>query len=271
MSPLVQRWVTGVLVALPVLAFIAFGPPWSWWFLVTLFATFGLREMHGLLFPEGVPAKYKYLSTLVGLLLPLAASLAGGTGLNVALALALFSALFLMLATSPLRSEDIACISLLCLGWLYVPYLLSFALLIGTAPAGRIWIVFVLVVIIAGDSGAYHTGLHCGRRKLYELVSPKKTIEGAIGGFASSVIAGTLFGLILLPTSTFASLIVFSSIVAVTGQIGDLFESMIKRNCGKKDSGSLLPGHGGVLDRLDSMLFAFPVLWALLNAVGLDR
>ncbi len=271
MSPLAQRCVTGVLVALPVLACIAFGPRWIWWFLVSIVSTAGLWEMHRLFFPQGLATKYLYLSFAAGLALPLATFLQGLAGLNAALVLALFAAFLLMMLTSPLDADDIPRIGLLCLAWLYVPCLLSYTLLIGAVPAGRCWILFVLAVIIAGDSGAYYTGLRIGRHKLYERVSPKKTIEGAVGGLTSSIVAGSLFGLIFLPHVSFTTLILFSIAVAVTGQIGDLFESMLKRNYGKKDSGTLLPGHGGALDRLDSMLFAFPVLWALLYWAGLDR
>ena len=114
-------------------------------------------------------------------------------------------------------------------------------------------------------SGAYHAGSRIGRRKLYEIVSPKKTIEGAIGGLFSSVAAGSIVGLIFLRNVPLAALLFFSLAVAVTGQIGDLIESMLKRNCGKKDSSTLLPGHGGILDRLDSLIFSFPIMWALLQ------
>jgi phosphatidate cytidylyltransferase len=124
---------------------------------------------------------------------------------------------------------------------------------------------FLLVVIVAGDACAYHTGRWIGRHKLYRAVSPMKTIEGAIGGLFLSIVAGSIFGFIFLRNMPLAKLFFFSLAVAATGQVGDLIESMIKRNSGKKDSSGLLPGHGGILDRLDSLIFAFPVLWALLQ------
>ena len=117
---------------------------------------------------------------------------------------------------------------------------------------------FLLVVIVAGDAGAYHTGRRIGRHKLYPAVSPMKTIEGAIGGLFLSIVAGSIIGLIFLRNVPLARLFFFSLAVAATGQVGDLIESMIKRNSGKKDSSGLLPGHGGMLDRLDSLHFRFP-------------
>ncbi len=200
-----------------------------------------------------------------GSCMPLGTYLWGITGLNFALFISFFAALSLMMLSSPLDCEEIARIALLSFAWLYVPYFVSFVLLVGAAPQGRFWILFVLAVTVAGDAGAYHTGFRIGRHKLYQIVSPKKTIEGAVGGLISSVIAGSIVGLIFLNNVPLAALCLFSLAVAVTGQIGDLIESMLKRNSGKKDSSGLLPGHGGVLDRLDSLIFSFPVMWALLQ------
>ena len=100
-----------------------------------------------------------------------------------------------MMVSAPLDRDEIGRIALLSFAWLYLPYFLSFVLLIGAEPQGRSWILFVLAVIVAGDSGAYHAGAQIGRHKLYAIVSPKKTIEGAIGGLFSSVLAGVDHGL----------------------------------------------------------------------------
>jgi len=261
----IQRWVTGILLGLPVLACIAAGPPWSWWLLVSLVTTIGLWELHGLLFHVPLSGKWRFFSFAAGLFLPFATYLWGITGLNFALFVSFFAALCLMMISSPLDCNEIGRIALLSFAWLYLPYCISFVLLIGEAPQGRFWILFLLAVIVAGDAGAYYTGRWIGRHKLYRTVSPKKTIEGAVGGLFSSIVAGSIIGLIFLTNVPLARLFFFSLAVAATGQVGDLIESMIKRNSGKKDSSGLLPGHGGMLDRLDSLLFAFPVLWALLQ------
>jgi len=130
---------------------------------------------------------------------------------------------------------------------------------------GDTWIFFLLVVIFASDTGAFYCGKLFGKHKLYETISPGKTWEGAIGGVIFSVIAALWF-LHLLPqyriTPGMLALVVALS---VTGQIGDLVESMLKRNYGIKDSGTILPGHGGILDRIDGLLFAIPVLFGYLN------
>ena len=136
---------------------------------------------------------------------------------------------------------------------------------------GKFWVLFVLAVIIAGDAGAYHVGVRMGRHKLYRVVSPNKSVEGAVGGFVFSLLAGMIVGLVFLNNVHPAKLLVCIFAVASAGQLGDLIESMLKRNSGKKDSSHLLPGHGGILDRLDSLLFALPVMWALLRWVAPDR
>lgn len=264
-SPHVQRVITGVLVALPVLACIVFGPPWTWWLLLTLIMLIGLWEMHGLFFPDPLPSKWRALSYLAAPLFPFAAYQGGLPGLSLALTLFLFAAFSLMLISAPRDPVELSRIGTLAFTWLYVPYLLSYVLLVGMAPQGRYWIVFVLAIAIAGDSGAYYSGMKAGRHKLYEQVSPKKTIEGAVGGLAASILTGLLLGLAFLRQVPLAHLLLLSFVLAVAGQLGDLFESMIKRNCGKKDSSGLLPGHGGVLDRLDSILFGFPLAWFFLQ------
>jgi phosphatidate cytidylyltransferase len=263
-----QRWFTGLLIGLPVLACVGAGPPWSWYLIVSLATTIGLWELDGLLFDAPLSRKWRSLLFAAGLFMPLATYLWGLTGLNVALFISFFAALSLMMVSNPLDRDEIGCIALLLFAWLYLPYLISFVLLIGAAPHGRYWLLFVLAVVIAGDAGAYHIGRSIGRHKLYQAVSPNKSIEGAFGGLVSSLVAGSIAGLIFFRNVPFPRLVLCTIAVASAGQVGDLVESMLKRNSGKKDSSQLLPGHGGVLDRLDSMLFAFPVMWALIRWVA---
>lgn len=119
---------------------------------------------------------------------------------------------------------------------------------------------FVLLLIWSTDSGAYFVGRTFGRRKLWPDISPNKTVEGAFGGIIAAVIIAALFQLIF-PVYTSMGIALFAAVViAVFGQIGDLVESALKRHYGVKDSGNLLPGHGGILDRCDSWLFVLPIL-----------
>lgn len=128
----------------------------------------------------------------------------------------------------------------------------------------RNWLMFGLMVNWVGDTGAYYVGKNFGRHKLAPSVSPGKSWEGA----AASAVTGIAFGMIYLPLTIHGTSLVEAGLLAlaanVAGQVGDLAESAIKRGAGVKDSGSLLPGHGGLLDRVDSTLFALPVLYSLL-------
>ena len=137
--------------------------------------------------------------------------------------------------------------------------------------AGRHWLMFGLMVNWIGDTGAYYVGRRWGKRKLAPIVSPGKTWEGA----AASAVTGTLLGAVYLPWAVPGISLVIACVIALVtnaaGQIGDLAESALKRSAGVKDSGAMLPGHGGILDRLDSTLFAVPVLYVLVSLIGAPR
>ncbi len=130
------------------------------------------------------------------------------------------------------------------------------------------WLVFGLVVSWIGDTGAYYMGRRYGRHKLAPLVSPKKTWEGSIASVVVSAIAGAVALPLLIAGVRPVEALLLAVAANVAGQIGDLAESAIKRGAGVKDSGTLLPGHGGLLDRVDSSMFAVPVLYAILAATG---
>lgn len=148
-------------------------------------------------------------------------------------------------------------------GLIYIPLLLSFLILIHKGAQGPMWVVFILWVIAWGDTGALYTGTFLGRHKLCPAVSPKKTFEGAIGGLVANLAFGWLFTFFFLPQISGLDFIVFVLCVGMVGQMGDLFESLFKRASGIKDSGNLLPGHGGILDRIDALLFAAPMAYLL--------
>ncbi len=125
----------------------------------------------------------------------------------------------------------------------------------------------VFVIIWASDSFAYLTGKYFGKHKLAEKISPKKTIEGVVGGLAGSVVFGYLLFKYFDFSESFVMLkfIVLSIIIVIFGTLGDLLESKFKRMAKVKDSGNIMPGHGGFLDRLDSFIFAIPFVWAFLS------
>jgi phosphatidate cytidylyltransferase len=155
----------------------------------------------------------------------------------------------------------------------YHPYAFADASLAGlTIPSGALLLLLPLFVVWASDIGAYAVGRMLGRHKLIPAVSPGKTVEGAIGGLlASALVAWIYVDAVLAPAAQLGfrwrltGVIVFAIIVSAAAQLGDLAESLLKREAGVKDSSHLIPGHGGVLDRLDSLFFALPVSYFLLG------
>ena len=126
--------------------------------------------------------------------------------------------------------------------------------------ASKLLTTFFAIVMLT-DTGAYYTGRSIGRHKLAPRVSPGKTVEGAIGGFVMAIIAGFLCRLTFFPEIPLVHALALGALLGSIGQIGDLAESLLKRGSDVKDSGTLLPGHGGMLDRVDSILFCAPVLY----------
>lgn len=145
------------------------------------------------------------------------------------------------------------------LGVVSIPLLLSFLIPIRVATSGATWIFLILWIVAAGDVGAFYAGTYLGRHKLCPAVSPKKTVEGGLGGLISNVVLAWVFKSLFLPDLPLGRTLFFALIIGIAGQAGDLFESMFKRSAGVKDSGTLLPGHGGMLDRIDALLFAAPL------------
>lgn len=146
-------------------------------------------------------------------------------------------------------------------GLLYLPLLLSSLPLLRELPHGREWLFLVMFIVMAGDTMAYFVGVSIGRHKLYPLISPNKSIEGAVGGLGGSLLAAFVSRWWFFQALTLYDCIVLAILLGIAGQLGDLFESMLKRSYGVKDSGTMIPGHGGLLDRLDSLLFAFPAAY----------
>jgi phosphatidate cytidylyltransferase len=127
------------------------------------------------------------------------------------------------------------------------------------------WLMLAMLLSWAGDTFAYYTGKAIGRHKLAPRVSPAKTWEGSAGSVVGAMLAGFLYAHYLIPGASVAQVLAISAIGNIAGQVGDLCESAFKRGAGVKDSGTLLPGHGGWLDRIDSSLFAVPVVYACLR------
>jgi phosphatidate cytidylyltransferase len=151
------------------------------------------------------------------------------------------------------------------IGTIYVG--IGFFYFMETRDAGRVYIFYSLFMIWATDSGAYFIGKALGKRKLWPEISPNKTIEGSIGGVVCAVIVAILFSIFTDIDVSLIPLLLITIVLSIFGQIGDLVESALKRHFNVKDSGRILPGHGGILDRFDSLLFVWPLI-SLLHLIS---
>lgn len=149
-------------------------------------------------------------------------------------------------------------------GLLYVGFLGAHIVLLRFVPDGSSWLVIGTAITACSDTGAYFVGRSIGRNKLCPNISPNKTIEGAVGGIVAGLAAAAGFALLLQLSFSWTFLLLSAFLLSIVGIIGDLTESIVKRGTGTKDSGTLLAGHGGILDRVDSLLFVGPVLYYLL-------
>jgi phosphatidate cytidylyltransferase len=159
--------------------------------------------------------------------------------------------------------------SLTVFGVLYLSWTLGhFIALRSMAPYGSHYVLFVFVVTWSVDIAGYFIGIRYGKHKIVPIVSPKKTIEGSIAGFVCAIITAVIYKLILIKTMPIKDALVLGALIGIFAQIGDFSESIIKRNANQKDSGNLIPGHGGMLDRCDSFILVVPIVYYYLRFIG---
>ena len=249
--------IISAIVGLPVLLFFIYlgGLPFA--FMVGVLATVGLYE-----FCRMAKEKNQYF-LLMPVMLGVWGMLAGSyLGWQNWAAFGILITFCIVFAVAIFRFPDfnVNDIGINFLGLIYIGWSMAHLIAFDELGEGRLLVLYLFVAIWSSDSGAYFVGRACGRHKMCPKVSPKKTWEGSVGGIITTIVLLSLlnsyFG-ILPPVIT-----VFIAIaISIIGQIGDLIESLIKRFYGVKDSGKLIPGHGGVLDRFDSIMLAAPVMY----------
>ncbi len=248
-------------VAIPtLLALIFLAPPWGWALVVVAVAMLGLVEYLWLAFPGRVAERV--LGLMLGAAVIGAAVRAPAPGDLISGALSVLIAAGLTYTVVRADFErGLTDLGLLVIGVLYTGLLLPHFYWLRNLPEGPHWVTFVIAIGMAGDTGGYFVGHLVGRHKLVPRVSPGKTVEGALGIVAASLITGAAARIILFPGRTWSEMLILSAIIAVIGQVGDLGESVMKRTFGAKESGRIFPGHGGVLDRIDSLLFPVALVY----------
>jgi phosphatidate cytidylyltransferase len=250
---LLQRVLTGLVLTPMVVLSVWLGPPW-FTLIVGAGAVVGCWEFYRL---AAIPRTLLPL----GAALSLALALSPLTGFPHTLDILLTSTVLLTLTGALLRHRTggLGGWGALMSGPLYTGYLLGLWLALRVQADGRDWVLFGLMVVFVSDTSAYFIGRRWGRRKLAPSISPGKTGVGTVGGL---VAAGTAAALLspLTPLTVVAAAIL-GLLLSLAGQIGDLAESYLKRSSGAKDASGLLPGHGGLLDRMDSIVFAGALLY----------
>ncbi|MDZ4185818.1 MAG: phosphatidate cytidylyltransferase [Desulfuromonadales bacterium] len=231
---------------------------------VTVIVFIALDELYRMALPPARRLEH-YFAALIGAAIVPSLYLQNelSTGAFAAATLAVATLFLFCYRTIETVARDCATV---LLGFLYLPLLLGHLVLLRSLPQGREWIFTVFLIVMLSDTIAYFVGTAIGKHRLYPAISPKKSVEGAIGGLLGGVFGACLAGLLWFPTLSWIVCAGIGLALGASGQIGDLFESMLKRSYGVKDSGRIIPGHGGLLDRLDSLIFAFPpayylVLW----------
>lgn len=252
-----QRIITGIIAGGLFIGFVALGNLYL--FLLVLFmATVGLYEL--LRMKKIAPLSSLGIVSFLGLwtiLSPLE------TAYPEKETLLLYVLLALVVTVISKNKYTFDHVGFVMLSAVYVGAGFHYFLMTRAHENGLLLVFFVLFTVWASDSGAYFTGRKFGKHKLAKHISPNKTIEGALGGIVWSIVVAVLFQLISPMFDSLIFVVIVAMIISIAGQMGDLVQSAFKRHYDVKDSGKLLPGHGGILDRCDSWLFVFPILHLL--------
>ena len=198
---------------------------------------------------------------IVGILPLLGASLWGSDGITSSLFFAFIALVALTVIAFPSLDNGLVFISRHWFGVFYIGFCASHLILLRSIPNGIFWLLVLTFITVFSDTAAYYVGRKLGKTKLYPALSPGKTRAGALGGIIGGMLGGLVAALIVFENVNFVMVGLLSLILSAIGIVGDLIESLIKRVSGVKDSGQILPGHGGLLDRCDSILLSAPALY----------
>jgi phosphatidate cytidylyltransferase len=248
--------------------FIVRAPPWAFASFIVVVTAIGLAEYFAMALPDHLPERVA--GTIFGLLVAAGVATRDPNLWGAGVSLAVIAGLGFVLARHDDLEAAVRRLGLQILGVLYVGFFMPHVTLMRELPSGDgwRWVLFTVAVVFGSDSGGYFAGRAYGRRKLMPAVSPKKTVEGAAGAVLGAVLAGLLMYVLVHRAGTVSETIGLAIVISALAQFGDLCESALKRAFGAKDSGWIIPGHGGILDRLDSLLFPFVFTYYYAAVVG---
>ena len=256
---LIQRLTVSAILVGVAWYTIILSPPWFFFLIVEAFVVSGLNEFLTLAEKKGIVIN-RFLGLFFGALLPLSYYFPSESLIFVTACLTLFVFNF----HRKLRDQALVSTSVTTFGLVYVAWFFSFLMKLRYLPHGAQWVFYVISIVKLGDAAAYFLGKAFGRMKLVEHIRPSKSVEGAAAGFLMTVLA-SLGSKIYLPHVPTIHLLVMGISIGLLSGLGDLAESLIKRDVGVKDSGHL-PGLGGVLDVLDSLLLSIPFVFYYVTA-----
>lgn len=261
---LVKRIISAIILIGIIIASIVVN--WLFNLAITVFIVFGLYEFFTMLEKKGINT-YKYFGIGMGTIIPLSIIFKFELTKKWELLFIVLMLLFLILMQFK-RSKNsgvIVDISTTVFGILYVSWFLSFLIKIRHLAAGVGFLTAVLLITKLGDIGAYLVGTRFGKTPLLPHISPNKSVEGAVGGLAFSILGAFASNGFL--KFSYLHVICLGIFLGILGQLGDLSESLMKRDCEVKDSGNILPGMGGILDEIDSLLFTAPVFYFYMSII----
>ncbi|MDI6776507.1 MAG: phosphatidate cytidylyltransferase [Syntrophales bacterium] len=260
MGPHIKRWITGVIAAPVLFVIIFYGSEAVFSLLIVLSILGAITEYNRMVFGRGVSWE-KGEGVVIALLIPLAVYLGDLKLVLTVITFSVSGAFVIFLLRIKDHHIDIAPVGKVVLGFMYIPLMISHFILLRHLENGKLWVFFILILVFSGDISAFYVGRIWGRRKLAPLISPGKTWAGAVGSFIGSVAGCILFARVFFHDLSPIHAITIGLGGSILGQLSDLCESLIKRASGAKDSGFMMPGHGGILDRLDSLIFTVPFVY----------
>jgi phosphatidate cytidylyltransferase len=246
-------------------------PKWVFAGAIVALVGIGLYEFFEMVSKKGILV-YKYFGIITGCLIPLVAYIrfTPSAEIEFALIVTVCLCVFLLQFTRRDTEQALVGIATTIFGIFYIAWFFSFIVKIRVLPPlgmdGRFLVLYLIIVTKSGDIAAYIIGTFFGKHQLIPRISPKKSVEGTIAGFMVSFVIAVIFRW-LLPVVSFVHICIIGLLLSLAGQIGDLSESLIKRDCKIKDSGFAFPGLGGILDMIDSLIFTAPILYFYLRLI----
>ncbi|TFG92962.1 MAG: hypothetical protein E4H15_02455 [Syntrophobacterales bacterium] len=260
MGPHAKRWITGIIAVPLLVVLIVYGSCLLFSMVIALLIAGGVFEYNSMVF-KGKYYWEKAEGLVIALLMPLSAYLGGVQLMFAMVTFSLIIVLLFFLWRMKNGSADFAALAKVVFGFMYISLLVSYIILLRCGEDGITWIFFVICAAFMGDISAFYVGKSIGKNKLMPEVSAGKTVEGTLGSTAGTMLACVLFKVLFLHDLPLIHAITIGFLGSIVGQLGDLCESALKRTFTVKDSGFLLPGHGGVLDRLDFLIFLIPFVY----------